>query len=266
MTGRRTLVVMILGLVLFSLAIGLRAKAAVADSIYRVSHATDVITLEAIQDNTLYEENVLYSNGSGQHFFAGANADGNLRRGLVKFDIAGNVPSSALIVSATLQLHASKEPPVPSPEQFTIHRVLSDWGEGASIAPNAEGSGTPATEGDATWLDSFYSLTPTNRISWILPGGDFDQAASASTLVGIAITKPVPFNWGPSAAMIRDLNHWLHSPNENHGWLLKGDESGVMTARRFDSRENSEPEYRPVLYVEYLADPIRVHLPVVIRN
>ena len=51
---------------------------------------------ESPQDNV--------SNGAGRHFFAGATASGDLRRGLIAFAIAGHVPAGSIVASATLKL------------------------------------------------------------------------------------------------------------------------------------------------------------------
>src|SRR5436189_131516 len=63
------------------------------------------------------------------------------------------------------------------------HRLLKDWGEGASNAANGgtgpgEGDGIQAATNDATWRYTFY-----NTQSWDTLGGDFAAAASASTSV-----------------------------------------------------------------------------------
>jgi len=48
----------------------------------------------------------------------------------------------------------------------TLHRVTSDWGEGASSAVN--GAGASALTGDSTWLRTFY-----DTVSWGTNGGDY---------------------------------------------------------------------------------------------
>ena len=52
--------------------------------------------------------------------------------------------------------------------------------------------------------------------------------------------------------MLADLRHWLRQPDDNYGWIVLGNESENWTARRFDSRENAEAAFRPVLAVEYV--------------
>ena len=67
------------------------------------------ITLEPSKDTTLYEDlNGDLSNGGGAHVFAGLTLGIVKRRALIQFDIAGNVPSGARIVTASLQMNVSQ--------------------------------------------------------------------------------------------------------------------------------------------------------------
>jgi hypothetical protein len=72
---------------------------------------TDEIITSVIspsKDNTLYEDDFgSLSNGKGQHIFTGETLLYGARRAVVAFDVAGNVPFGATIVSATLDLHLS---------------------------------------------------------------------------------------------------------------------------------------------------------------
>ncbi|GEM_PF-6163341 len=83
------------------------------------------IQIPANKDNTLYESSIgEFSNGAGQYFFVGTTAKSERRRGLLAFDIAGNIPASSTINSVTLRLHMSR---TISGEQFVkLHRVLAD--------------------------------------------------------------------------------------------------------------------------------------------
>ena len=73
------------------------------------------------------------SNGAGQYFFAGrtAQAANSIRRGLIEFDIAGNIPTGSIVVSATLQLTMSRT--IAGSQPVALHRLTADWGEGTSI-------------------------------------------------------------------------------------------------------------------------------------
>src|SRR6185503_20822135 len=66
------------------------------------------VHIQAMQDNTLYQTATgSLSNGAGSYFFAGKTGTGSLRRGLVSFNIAANLPTHSVIDAVTLRLHMS---------------------------------------------------------------------------------------------------------------------------------------------------------------
>ena len=121
-----------------------------------------------------------------------------------------------------------------------LHKLLADWGEGTSQATGEEGQGAPATPNDATWRHRFF-----DTIFWTNDDGDFSATVSASQSVG-----PVgQYTWS-SAQMIADVQSWPDNPASNFGWLVLGDESTILTSKRFDTRETANP---PVLAIQYIA-------------
>lgn len=214
--------------------------------------AVGLITLQPIQDNTLYESDLgTISNGAGQHFFAGKTDNGTIRRGLLAFDL-GAIPPGAVVVSASLTLTMSKS--LPGDAAVALHTLSAAWGEGPSDALGEEGAGDAAQPGDATWLNTFYDSD-----LWATPGGDFDPAPSAITVVG----GPGAYTWA-SPALTGDVAAWLADPATNFGWALLGDETANRTAKRFDSREN-EPTARPRLTVTFVVESSQVFVPFVSR-
>jgi spore coat protein A len=202
----------------------------------------DVVNINPSKDNTLYEyvpADGDLSNALGDHFFTGETAMSELRRGVIAFDIAGNVPAGSTITSVTLSLNMSRTPSGTA-RTVELHRLLADWGEGTSQASGEEGIGAPATPNDATWRHRFF-----DTIFWTTEGGDFSATVSASQSVG-AIGS---YTWS-SAQMAADVQSWLDNPAINFGWLVRGDESGSATAKRFDTRESASP---PVLTIQYTA-------------
>ena len=197
-----------------------------------------VVTLAADRDNTLFQDATgSLSNGAGPVFFAGRNGQNLARRALVRFDVAA-IPPGAVISGAALTLHVSNVSDVTF-RTFTLHRVQRDWGEGTSSGTG--GNGAPATDGDATWLHAVHP-----DVSWTSAGGDFEPIVSASQAV-----NDVGFYTWSTPAMVADLQAWLQEPSANFGWALIGDESLAGTARRFDSRENSDAAVRPALEVTW---------------
>ena len=85
---------------------------------------------------------------------------GDIRRGVLAFDIAGSVPPGSTITSVSLTLNMSRTPLVHA-RTVELHRLLADWGEGSSEHAANEGQGAPATTNDATWRHRFY-----NTIFW----------------------------------------------------------------------------------------------------
>lgn len=211
----------------------------------KTASAQTQITISAGKDNTLYENSTgAFSNGGGEHFFAGSTVNGELRRGLLFFDIASNIPAGATINSVTLRLNMSRTHTSAGNRLVSLHRVLSDWGEGVSNAGGEEGSGANATTGDATWRHRFF-----NTSFWTTPGGDFAATASAS----LGVSDVGVYTWGSTPQMVNDVQTWLNSPSSNFGWLLRGVEGSPLTAKRFDSRQHPNAASRPLLTVNYTA-------------
>ena len=210
---------------------------------FSVPASADLRTLGSDRDNTLYEDaSGSISNGSGEFFFSGLNSQMDIRRGLLRFDIAASVPAGATIDSVRLILDMSRTNA--GPASFSLHRVLADWGEAGSDAPGSEGGGAPSENGDATWIHTFFPAT-----NWAAVGGDFDPNASASTIVD-QIQRYV---WDSTPALVADVQAWLDDPDQNFGWLLKDDtESAPNSSKRFGTHENTDPDQRPILEVGFI--------------
>ena len=209
--------------------------------------AGGIVQLNPSKDNTLYEDETggTTSNGAGQHFFVGRISRDLRRRGVIAFDIAGNIPAGVTIETVTLTLHASSNRPDTPEVQIDLHAALSDWGEGDSIADFEEGQGAAAEPGDATWVNTFYPDQP-----WSSEGGDFADPVTASAAVSAVgfFTFDSNFDFG----LVTDVQQWLDQPDTNFGWLVKAsDEFFPMSAKRFDTRENAEPTFQPLLTVTY---------------
>jgi hypothetical protein len=203
--------------------------------------AAEVAQFQAFKDNTLYESSTgALSNGIGESLFAGNTATGLTRRAVLAFDVAAQIPPGSVINSASLMLTVTRTIDPATPE-VSVHALLADWGEGNSHAAGNEGGGAPATDGDATWVHTFWPAE-----LWASQGGDFDPTASASLPVGGLGT----YGWS-SAALAADVQGWVDNPGTNFGWILIGEEIGSTTARQFASRENPNEGSRPVLVVDY---------------
>jgi hypothetical protein len=203
------------------------------------------MVLGASKNNTLYQRSAGdFSNGAGDSFFAGevgpmgASA---LRRGLIAFDIADNIPAGSTINSVTLDLHMTQT--VSGAETVELRDVMADWGEGTSNADAQPGIGVTATTNDATWVYRFFNTTST----WTSTGGDYSTTASASTSVG----SIGDYTWGSTAQMVADVQNWLDHPSNNFGWLVLGNETTSGSAKRFASRHDPTTSNQPTLTIDY---------------
>jgi len=191
---------------------------------------------EGTKDTTLYNESSK-SNGAGDFIFAGLTKQGAERRGLIAFDLS-DIPESATITSVSLQFIVSRTQP--GSTVISVHRLNKDWGEGEQEAPNREGTGALAAEGDATWNENFRTDS-----SWDNPGGDFVETASAeATAAGPG--SPILLE---GENMVADVQVWVNGEADNFGWILIGD----GTAKQFyasDSEFAGEAE-KPRLIILY---------------
>ncbi|MEM1325237.1 MAG: DNRLRE domain-containing protein [Bacteroidota bacterium] len=198
--------------------------------------AQELITLNPIQDNTLYEtSDGSLSNGAGNHLFVGKTGTALIRRSLLQFDFSG-LPNNAVVQGVRLEMNVSKS--AGATNNVNLHKVLRSWGEGTSDAAGPEGMGIAATADDATWLHRRYDSE-----RWTTPGGDFEATVSGTTVVGGTGMA----TW-ESEGMTADVNSWLVQPEQNFGWMLRGEEVETKSAHRLDARESSDA---PVLYIIY---------------
>ena len=209
-------------------------------SIFTGTALAETVTIEASQDNTLFESSQgALSNGAGTHIFSGQTNGQGIRRAVIAFKDLSEIPAGATITSAKLQLYLNRENSAAT--MMNLLRLQSDWGEGASDASGAEGQGAPAQTGDATWNHTFF-----DNMTWTTPGGDFSQTPRAQVMTsGLG-----PMEFGSTAAMIDDVQGWLDNPAGNFGWIVVANES-VVSAKRFSSREGGTESRRPRLEIEY---------------
>lgn len=205
------------------------------------------VSFGAAKDNTLYyDPNRPLSNGAGEYMFVGQTGFGP-RRAAIAFDIASHVPAGATITGVTLRLRMSRT--ISGDAPISLHSFTADWGEGASDAGEPGGNGAPAMAGDVTWFSRSHLVGD----AWNTPGGDLLAGASATTIVGGTLGY---YTWS-SPQMIADVQHWLDHPTENFGWILLGVESSPddRTAKRFDTHEHVNANFRPKLSIDYIPEP-----------
>lgn len=199
------------------------------------------VTLVSNHDTTIYSENGFLSNGAGPGMHAGNTAIGFSRRALVSWDLSV-IPAWSTIQSVSLQLNVAQT--IAGAEPVSLHLLTAAWGEAGSVGSGLGGGGGGAAQpGDATWSHRLFPGT-----AWATPGGDYLAAASASLAVG----GVGPAIWASTPQLVADAQGWLANPAANHGWILIGNELASVTAKRFDSHEQSNAANRPRLTITYL--------------
>jgi PEP-CTERM motif len=229
------------------------AGAAIAVTMSVAATAT-TITIDASRDATIFENNVNNSNGEGPVLFAGTNGATSPRRGLIDFDIAGNIPIGATITGVQLTLHLGQVAGSgggsggdQTPRTIGLFELMADWAEGMTGSGSTiggSGQGFAANPGDTTWNARFFPGT-----LWATPGGDHDATASATSTVTSVIDAA--YTWA-SPGLVSNVQGWLNAPATNFGWeLINLNETTATDFRAFYSREFSDASLRPSLQVTY---------------
>ena len=198
------------------------------------------VHIPADRDATLIEDaGGGVANGLGPLFAGHTNQQlFGVRRALVRFDVASALPENAIIDRVFLSLYQNSSNTEPS--SVSLHRVLADWGEGASFSNG--GGGAVAESGDTTWMHTFYDYD-----YWVHQGGHFIPHASATAAVG---GKDF-YTWQSTVHMVNNVRHWLHDQRRNFGWLIMGDEDTRGSVKRYASRESGDSDQQPMLTIEY---------------
>ena len=207
-----------------------------------ISMGQTTVNINPDKDNSIYAETTTNSNGLGS-LYNGVNGVGFANRSLLHFDIAGTLPANATITDVNLILDLHRRASGAVGEDFSLHVLLQDWGEGVSLAGDefvgGGGAGAVAIAPDATWTDAMVGTS-----FWGVAGGDFVVVPSATTNVaGLGV-----YIW-TSGTMIVDVQTWYDNPAINFGWILKIDDEGIAdTAAAFGSKDQG---VMPILEVTY---------------
>ncbi len=100
-----------------------------------------MISINPSKDNTLYQYNPNegdLSNALGFHFFTGTILMGESRRGVLAFDIAGNVPPGSTITGVSLSMNmlptGAKEPLARPERRAAERRLLPTTRRGGTVS------------------------------------------------------------------------------------------------------------------------------------
>ena len=133
----------------------------------------DQVEFGAEQDATLLGGSDATTNNSlaDPGIFVGTDGEGNPKRGLIEFNIAGSVPSGATITGVQLQLTVGQVAGsgggstggTSGPETISLFDESQAWGQPTNFAGattfGGPGHGAAPDPGDATWNYSFYDNT-----------------------------------------------------------------------------------------------------------
>ncbi|MEV4315002.1 DNRLRE domain-containing protein [Actinocrispum sp. NPDC049592] len=184
--------------------------------------------------------------GSAPHLRVGADTDGTVHRGLVRFDLR-DIPVGAQITSATLSLsYGATTAPVGA---TSLQRITRDWKEGKAAFPGScDGSG-------ASWLET------QGGVRWTADGVDTDPALVASIPARSRTTA------GKDTVDIAGVvRQWVAGQAPNHGLLVKAvDEKVPATGHTwldYASDDATDTAARPTLDVTF-SDSSQVLAPAV---
>ena len=148
----------------------------------------------------------------------GSNGGNTRRRAILKFNLAGQIPTNATVTSATLRLNVVfKLPSGAANSTFDVRRVLQPWSESA-----------------VTWNDRL------SGVPWSSPGASSAPDSSSAASASKSVSGFGAYVFGPTASLTADVQAWVSNPASNQGWLVLTESEGTSkTARHFGTREDS---------------------------
>jgi hypothetical protein len=208
--------------------------------------------LNPVADTFISEEYTNSNFGAMGYANVGTTENFTRHRALYAFDIAGAIPAGSTITSARLILEVTRIPNNGyDVSDVGLHRMLRGWGEGDNNADKPSNA-APADLNESNWSYRFAGTSST----WGVPGGQegVDYLAGASVIQQVLTVDGYQF--GPTAALIQDVQYWLDNPEANFGWMaISQQENLQFTARRFGSRE-AQPTFNvPRLLVDFMGVP-----------
>ena len=195
----------------------------------------ETMTLRPVADTRLSEQFPDSNAGAAADIVIGTQGPtaGNPRnRGLIRFDLAGQIPPLSEIKSAAMTLTVAKVPLGGADSIFELRRVLQEW-----------------NENEATWNSRFSTNAP-----WSSPGGDSQTDFSSIVSATQVISGLGGYTFDSTTNLLADVQAWLDEPTANFGWIvLTQSEDAAKTARRFASREGGAGA--PTLVVDFVPPP-----------
>jgi hypothetical protein len=222
-------------------------------------------SVPALHDAMIFGTITTRASGEGPGMFAGADSNGNVKRGLVTFNLgSAHIPSGATIESVTMSLvlgqvggagMGGSGGAYPT-RIISIYHLTKAWSEGTSGSPTSKtmggtGSGYPAGSGDVTWI---YADDPSS--SWTTHGGDYTATALASHTFAFPFTLGSTATWS-STAMVNEVKNWVTTPSSYNGWIIESnleadDQSFLGWWTKDGAAANSNSALAPKLTITWM--------------
>ena len=169
--------------------------------------------------------------------FAGTTNFGEVRRGLVRFDLSGLPDGEILTAELSVFIERLADG---GPFDVGVHRLETDWNEGPTPG-GGQGGGValPATPADATWLVTGLGT------SWGTPGGDF-VATPTSVRTMAAPQDRVFFDVTADVQAFRD-------GTPDFGWILVSQSEGV--SQQIVKLSTDDSSLRPIELSVFIEPP-----------
>ncbi len=151
------------------------------------------------------------------------------KRALLRFDLAGQIPAEAQILTATLHLWATSYRSADRPMDLELYRLIPEW-----------------DANQATWNSRLTG------VGWDAKGADGagdHEASPVDTITLDRVSAEYVLN-------VKDaITGWLAAPDTNKGFLLKPKATSIIEYRFYASDWLNDAQKRPLLDIYYTFAP-----------
>jgi hypothetical protein len=158
----------------------------------------------------------------------GSGGIGNVQRGILKFDLTGQVPAGVTVTRATLGLYSYNDSQRRGSSGFYgAYPLTIDW-----------------AYNQCNWNNA------TSSVAWTTGGGDF--AASPDATAPKQAVAQVWYNWDVTAR----VQSWLAGSSTNYGWMIKCVDENNHNQDWLYQSDTSDAVHRPKLVVSDMVAPV----------
>lgn len=184
-----------------------------------------------------------YGAGQAETYYLRAN--GAATNALIYFDLAGQVPSGAIIDSAALSLYDTGSGSFAG-GTVDLYRVTDPDGKGMWI----EGSSSDYTQKDGAAWSRRAGSGNTVSTGWTDTSGSTIMDSVVSTASG-TITLTPGAGWNESSDLAADVQAWVDDPVTNQGWYLRVRSGSDINIQNVASHQHETASERPKLTITY---------------